>query len=332
MPALRCAGITAISSSSSSSATSRERKKPAAGQSGNRIFAIAADQPVMAMPAQQRVLDLPPGPCLAKGRIEGGGHHRHDPVDDRRRGRSCSSTGKPRVGRAAIERGNFGGQRRSAREQRERARIGPQFDSAVPKPRAATSASAWLPAISVTCERCCSLLGPQRGEPRQVHPDRRVNPARTIRHARRSCTAATGSAPMLGAARHRRDQRQRRIADQLACQASASARAAASPTRTPVKLPGPSATAIRSARPLFGQRGDHRHQLFGMAARRASAVRPPTSRSSSNSATEQASVAQSITSVRIGGSGQAIRLKTSKSGRGLNARRSSRDRHSPASR
>ena len=51
--------------------------------------------------------------------------------------------------------------------------------------------------------------------------------------------------------------------------ASASARAAASPTRTPVKLPGPQSTRRdRSLAPpgIGEQLGDLRHQPLGMAA------------------------------------------------------------------
>jgi hypothetical protein len=79
------------------------------------------------------------------------------------------------------------------------------------------------------------------------------------------------------AARHRR---QRRQADAGLAAASAMPRAAAMPTRMPVKLPGPVVTAMRSMRgngmsALRMTRRDQRHQRFGVAAQHRQRLRSP---------------------------------------------------------
>ena len=87
----------------------------------------------------------------------------------------------------------------------------------------------------------------------------------------------------------------------------------------PVKLPGPAFTAIRSARPFSGSAW-----IMGISRsawpRPSMANAPSKASPFSKSATEHASVAQSITSSRTAGLRQANVLKMAKSGRGLRSK------------
>ena len=90
--------------------------------------------------------------------------------------------------------------------------------------------------------------------------------------------------------------------------------------RTPVKLPGPSETTMRSARPLSGQFGNHRHQPFGMAA--AEDLASPCDQSAVFEQGCRAGLGRAVYAKHAPphAARQSMRLKVSNSGRGLRAK------------
>ena len=176
--------------------------------------------------------------------VERGVHHRHDPVE------IVASCRQPRVGRAAVDRrdravSSAGGRSRAARAS------GSSSSTCVALSELLAEAAACLPAIEVAGTARSRGLRGQRGQRHGF--DRTGGDSPATNHSPWPPRHAYGdrARPRLFE-RHRRDQRQRRIARNFGVQASRARCAAARPIRTPVKLPGPSDTRIRPARPRSG--------------------------------------------------------------------------------